>query len=165
MSVDGLIATTNRVADEDSEWSDSAFAGWCGYCTAANNVIVGRKTYDELAEMDLSDLLFPEHRVVVSSRNLEPADQWMQFSTPGQAVAHLESRGVEDIIVGGGHDLALACLTQGLIDEIVLDIQPILFGYGTPLLGESERSIELELIDSARLDQDAIRLHYKIRGR
>jgi dihydrofolate reductase len=89
----------------------------------------------------------------------------MQFSTPGQAVAHLESRGVEDIIVGGGHDLALACLTQGLIDEIVLDIQPILFGYGTPLLGESERSVELELIDSARLDQDAIRLHYKIRGR
>ena len=165
MSVDGLIATTNRVAEEDSEWSDSAFAGWCGYCTAANNVIVGRKTYEELVEMDVSDLLYPGHRIVVSTQNLDPADEWLQFPTPGQAVEYLQSRGLQDVIVGGGHDIGLACIKAGLIDEIVLDVQPILFGHGTPLLGESERSLELDLIGSQGLDQGAIRLHYRIRGR
>ena len=163
ISADGLIATSNRVADEASEWSASAFAGWCGYCTASNNLIVGRKTYAELTEMDVADMLYPEHKVVVSSRDLQLADQWVQCSTPGQAVAYLESRNLADIIVGGGHELAVACMTEGLIEEIVLDLQPILFGNGTPLLGEFERSIELDLIDSESLEHGAIRLHYRIR--
>lgn len=165
MSVDGIIATSNRVADEDSEWSESTFARWCGYCTASNNVIVGRKTYEELTEMDVADILYPEHGVVVSSRKLKLADRWVQFSTPRQAVEYLKSRNLEDVIVGGGHDLALACVTEGLIEEFVFDIQPTLFGYGTPLLGELEKSIELELVDSERLDHDAIRVHYKIGGK
>ena len=165
MSVDGLIATSNRVADEDSEWSDSAFTQWCGYCTAANNVIVGRKTYEELAEIDIADIFHPAHRVVVSSQNLQLADQWEQFPTPARAVEYLETCDLEDIIVGGGHDLGLACISDGLIEELVLDIQPILFGYGTPLLGELERSIELEPIGSESLDGDAIRLRYRFPGR
>jgi riboflavin biosynthesis pyrimidine reductase len=115
--------------------------------------------------MDVEDILFPEHRIVVSSRKLELADHWMRFSTPAQAVEHLKSCNLESVIVGGGHDLALACVTAGLIEEIVLDLQPTLFGYGTPLLGELEKSIELELIDSERLDRDAIRVHYRIRGK
>jgi dihydrofolate reductase len=80
ISVDGLISTSNRVSNESSEWSDSAWAAWCGHSTASNNLIVGRETYSELTQIDVSDILNPDHKVVVSSQNLELADTWVQCS-------------------------------------------------------------------------------------
>ena len=162
ISVDGLIATSNRVSNESSEWSDSAWAAWCGHCTASNNLIVGRETYSELTQIDVSDILNPDHKVVVSSQNLELADTWVQCSNPKQAVEYLTSCNVENIIVGGGRQLGLAFVKAGLIDEIVLDVQPLLFGNGTQLLGELDRCIQLELKNCEMLGQGAIRVHYKI---
>jgi dihydrofolate reductase len=162
ISADGLIATLNRVSDEDSEWSESAWKCWCDHCTTSNNLIVGRKTYTELTQIDASDILHPDHKVVVSSRDLDLADTWVQFPSPKQAVDYLKSCGIENVIVGGGRQLGLAFVKDGLIDEIVLDIQPILFGSGTPLLGELDRCIQLELVNNEKLGHGAIRVHYKL---
>ena len=161
-SADGLIATSNRVSNEDSEWSDEAWECWCTRCTKFNNVIVGRKTYTELTTFDVSDVLHPEHKIVVSSQDLDLAESWVQFSSPKQAVDYLKSCDIGNIIVGGGRQIALAFLKDGLIDDIVLDVQPILFGNGTPLLGELDRCVKLELVDSERLEHGATRIHYKI---
>lgn len=162
ISLDGLIATSNRVANEISEWSDSAWTGWCGRCTASGNLIVGRQTYSELMQIDASDILDPQHKVVVSSQNLELADTWVQCSNPEQAVEYLTSCNVDNIIVGGGRQLGLAFVKAGLIDEIVLDVQPILFGNGTQLLGELDSCIQLELKNCEMLGHGAIRVHYKL---
>lgn len=162
ISADGLIATSNRVSNESSEWSDSAWACWCGHCTASNNLIVGRKTYTELTQIDVSDILCPDHKVVVSSQDLDLADTWVQFPNPKQAVDYLKSCDIENIIVGGGRQLGLAFVQAGLIDEVVLDVQPILFGKGTQLLGELDRCIQLELVNSEKLGHGAVRVHYKL---
>ena len=139
ISVDGLIATSNRVSNEISEWSDSAWASWCGHCTVSNNLVVGRETYTELTQIDVSDIL-----------------------NPNQAVEYLVSCNVENIIVGGGRQLGLAFVNAGLIDELVLDVQPILFGNGTQLLGELDNSIQLELKHCEMLGHGAIRVQYKL---
>ena len=162
ISVDGLIATSNRVSNEISEWSDSAWASWCGHCTVSNNLVVGRDTYTELTQIDVLDILNPDHKVVVSSQNLELVDTWVQCSNPNQAVEYLASCNVENIIVGGGRQLGLAFVNAGLIDELVLDVQPILFGNGTQLLGELDNSIQLELKHCEMLGHGAIKVQYKL---
>ena len=163
ISADGLIATPNRVSNESSEWSEEAWASWCGHCTASNNLIIGRETYTEItAQFDVSDILNPDHKVVVSSQDLELADKWVQCSNPKQAIEYLASCNVENIIVGGGRQLGLAFVKAGLIDEIVLDVQPILFGNGTQLLGELDNCIQLELKNCEMLGHGAIRVHYKL---
>ena len=162
ISADGLIATPNRVSNEESEWSESAWECWCSHCTTSNNLIVGRKTYAELIEDDVSDSLYPEHKVVISSQTLDLADTWVQLSSPKQAIEHLNSCNVENIIVGGGRQIGLAFVRDGLIDEIVLDIQPILFGNGTPLLGELNKCIQLELLNIETLAHGAIKVRYKL---
>ena len=161
LSVDGFIATSNRIANEESEWSDTAWAGWCGYCTAANNLIVGRETYSELAGLDVSDILHPEHKIVISSQNLSPQEGWAHFSNPKDAVAYLETKEIERAIVGGGRQVGLAFLNEGLIDEIILDVQPVLFGYGTPLIGELENSMPLEFVGTSDIGNGAYRVEYK----
>ena len=162
ISVDGLIATSNRITDEESEWPDSAWENWCGYCTSANNVIVGRKTYSELVEDDVSDILYPEHKAVISSQALDLAEKWNQFSSPKLAVDYLTSCNVENIIVGGGRQIALAFVKEGLVDEITLDVQPLLFGNGTSLLGELDSCIQLELISIEPFENGATKVRYRL---
>ena len=111
---------------------------------------------------DFSEILYPEYKVVISSQDLDLADSWLHFRNPRQAVDYLESRNLENIVVGGGRDLGLAFLRENLIDEIVLDVQPVLFGTGTHLLGELEKPIQLQLISKIDLGHDAIRIHYRI---
>ena len=113
-------------------------------------------------EDDVSDILYPEHKVVVSSQPLDLADTWVQVSSPKQAIDYLNSCNVENIIVGGGRQTGLAFINEGLIDDVLLDIQPILFGNGTPLLGELEKCIQLELVNIEKLADGAFKVHYRI---
>ena len=107
-------------------------------------------------------MLYLDHKVVISSRNMDLADSWLQFSTPIQAVDYLKSRDIENIIVGGGRQLGLKFIEDGLIDEIILDVYPILFGNGTGLLDGLDKCIQLDLVTSENLGDGAIRNHYKL---
>jgi dihydrofolate reductase len=111
---------------------------------------------------DFSEVLYPEHKVVISSQELGLAEGWVQFQTPGEAIKYLKSCDVKNIVVGGGRDLGTAFISDKLIDEVVLDVQPVCFGTGVSLLGELENPIQLELISRKDLGHDAIRMHYKI---
>lgn len=162
LSADGLIATTNRLPGAEWEWEGVPWERWCHYCNDANNLIVGRKTYTELTEFDISDVLHPDHKIVISSQELDLVESWLQFSSPKEAVDYLYSREIENIIVGGGRQLGLTFVEDGLVDEIVLDVYPILFGNGTVLLGGLDGCIQLELISSEDLGGGAIRNRYKM---
>jgi dihydrofolate reductase len=106
--------------------------------------------------------LYPEHKIVISSKALDLAETWVQFSSPKQAINHLRDCNVENIIVGGGRQIGLAFVREGLIDEVVLDIQPTLFGNGIPLLGELDKCIQLELVRIETLEHGAIKVRYKL---
>ena len=162
LSADGLIETTNRLPGLESEWEGVPWERWCQFCNDSNNLIVGRNTYTELIEFDLSEELYLEHKVVVSSRNLDLESSWIQFLTPKQAVDYLNTRDIRNIIVGGGRQLALAFIEEELIDEIILDVYPILFGNGTALLGGLDKCIQLDLVTSENLGDGTIRNHYKL---
>ena len=158
VSLDGFIATS----DGTSAWPDGAWADFCGYCTKSNNLIIGRVTYSSLVQLDLSENLYPEYKIVISSRELALAEGWKQFQTPREAIEFLKLCNVENIVVGGGREIATAFLREGLIDGIVLDVQPVCFGTGVSLLGKLHKPIQLELISRKELGHDAIRMQYKI---
>ena len=162
LSADGLIATTNRLPGLEWEWEGVPWERWVQYCNESNNFIVGRNTYSELIESDLSEVLHLDYKIVISSREMDLADSWLQFSKPNQAVDYLKSCNIENIIVGGGRQLGLTFIEDNLIDEIILDIYPILFGNGTALLGGLDKCIQLDLLSSKSLGGGAIRNHYKI---
>ena len=147
LSADGLIASPNRLPGLEWEWEGVPWERWCQYCNESNNLIVGRNTYSELIESDLSDELYLDHKVVISSRDMDLAESWLQFSKPKQAV---------------DYQLGLTFIEDGLIDEIILDVYPILFGNGTALLGGLDRCIQLNLLNSENLGDGAIRNHYKL---
>jgi len=159
VSLDGFITTS----DGSSAWPEGAWQDWCEFCTSADNLVLGRVSYSGLIKHDFSDLLRPNQKVVISSQEVDTSQSdWTHVRTPEEAIKHMKACDIANMVVGGGRQVANAFLTAGLIDEIVLDVQPVVFGAGVPLLGRLEKPIELELLEDKPLDHDAIRLRYRV---
>lgn len=50
----------------------------------------------------------------------------------------------------------------GLIDEVILDVEPVALGDGIPLFGGKNFQRRLELIESTRLSPHEVQLHYRV---
>ena len=55
----------------------------------------------------------------------------------------LDAAGGEDVAIGGGAETIQQCLRAGLVDELLLNLVPVLLGAGTRLF-ESVEGVELE---------------------
>jgi len=58
--------------------------------------------------------------------------------------------------------LAKPLLEAGLIDEITLNIHPVLLGSGVPLFHGLNRQIDLELLGGKRLQNGCIYARYRL---
>src|SRR3989344_425600 len=82
---------------------------------------------------------------------------------PEEFVYHLESRGCKKLLVAGGSQMITDFLKAELVDEFYLTIEPLIFGYGTPLLVHEELDIKLKLLSQKTLNsQGTLLLIYKI---
>lgn len=58
--------------------------------------------------------------------------------------------------------LNTAFIEQNLVDEIFLDIEPIILGHGIPLFRNGQFETTLKLLGQSNLSADEIQLHYKV---
>ncbi len=75
-------------------------------------------------------------------------------------VARLENEGVTHLAVCGGASVYSQFLQSGLVNELFLTVEPVLFGEGIPLVSGIGR-IDLKLIESRPLGQ-GILMHFTI---
>ena len=69
--------------------------------------------------------------------------------------------GYESAILGGGCYLNSLFLRKKLIDEIILTIEPRLFGSGLSLFGDNV-NVNLELLEAKKINSQSVMLRYKI---
>ncbi|MCB1800569.1 MAG: dihydrofolate reductase family protein [Gammaproteobacteria bacterium] len=159
VSIDGLIADTNRIPN----FPQGAWEDWCALVNAADNVIAGRSSFEQLQDDAMASVLHPQHRIVLSSRDIDPGDSgWQHARSPKEALAMLESVGVDEAIIGGGRAVAHSFMRDGLVDEVVIDLQPVAFGTGVPMFGDAMDPAHLELLDSHALNDNVLRLRYRV---
>jgi riboflavin biosynthesis pyrimidine reductase len=87
---------------------------------------------------------------------------WQHAKSPSEALEILRNKGVEEAIIGGGRAVACSFMRQQLVDNLVIDLQPVAFGVGTPVFGDDVGTPQLKLLDSSSLNDDAIRLRYQV---
>ena len=159
VSIDGLIANKDGIP----LFPDGAWEDWCSFVNNADNVVAGRNSYEQLKDDDMASALRPTHKVVLSSRDIELGDStWQQAKSPAEALQILEKVGVDEAIIGGGRAVAHAFMREQLVDNIIIDLQPVAFGSGTPVFGDVLEMAQLKLIESHPLNEDAIRLRYQV---
>jgi len=78
-------------------------------------------------------------------------------------VSELKKREGKGIVVFGGGELAKSLFEADLIDEVVLNIHPVLLGSGIPLFHEMKQQIDLELVECKVLKGGYLAVTYRVK--
>ncbi len=159
MSADGFIANTDGIP----LFPQHAWEDWCALVNKVGNVIAGRSTVEQLKDDEMSSLLAPEHKIVLSSQDNGLSESgWQIAGSPADALEMLRRAGVPEAIIGGGRAVYHSFMRARLVDTITIDLQPVVFGGGVPVFGEVLDPTQLKLLDTRPLNGDAIRLRYQV---
>jgi dihydrofolate reductase len=131
-------------------------------------VLIGRRTFDVGVGL-WGDTPFPVPTFVLTSRAHEPmpmASATFTFVTDGVGEAVRQARaaaGDRNVLVMGGAGVAQACLRAGLVDEIQLQVVPVLLGSGVRLF-DRHATGPVELIRVRLVESPAVtHLRYRVR--
>jgi len=157
-SLDNFIARKDGGFDW-LHWSKEVAQISAKFMKTVDTLLIGRKTYDGMLRYGQTsypgaqNYVFTRSKKTVAAlkKNLatKKADQNVDVISEDVArfVRKLKRKKGKGIVVFGGGELAKSLFEAGLIDEIVLNIHPVLLGSGIPLFHEMKQQIDLELLD------------------
>ncbi|OUL32162.1 dihydrofolate reductase family protein [Nostoc sp. 106C] len=128
-------------------------------------VLMGRKTYEFGFQFGVTNP-YPLMKQYVLSRTMETSpDPNVELVSENiiDFVRELKTGTGKDIYLCGGAYLATTLLTENLINEIILKVNPVVFGSGIPLFSEAIKQTDLELIDSKIYKTGVILLTYRVK--
>ena len=164
----GANTLDNYVAGKDDsiDWirhSKEANEHLAEYWKRIDTQILGRRTY-EVAMKSGGEAMLSSVKTYVCSRTLKeiPGKKIELASDAVSLVKRLKSEAGKDIIVMGGSEIGKSLFEAGLIDELGVNIHPVLLGSGIPLFGTLSRRIDLELRGCKPLKNGCVILTYDV---
>jgi dihydrofolate reductase len=144
VSLDGFIAGPGEALDW-LVWSEDAAAVAGDLWQDADAILMGRRTYDFALKSGGGGDDPGGITTYVFSRTLAAAPPGAELVADDAAtfVRKLKAAAGGKIILMGGGLLAGALAEAGLIDEVVLNIHPVILGGGTPVFGHIRSKVAL----------------------
>jgi len=161
MTLDGRIA---KNSGQNADWTTKADKKTFIAETKKHGVIImGDTTFNTIGRPLPGRLNFilsfqPEKY----ADKIKPNELEFFKGEPAEIINHLAARGYESAILGGGARTNAAFLKAGLVDEILITIEPKLFGVGLNFTEGEDLNYDLELIESKEIGDHAVQLRYKI---
>ena len=125
--------------------------------------VIGRNTFNVASKSDY----FPvgDLNVVVTKHRIKLQKNWENVivtdKKPKEIIKIIESKGYKSAMVAGGK-LATSFLKEGLVNELYINIEPVVFGKGIPIFADENFEKTLELLQVKKFSKNEIRLHYKV---
>ncbi len=158
-SLDGYIARAGGGLD----WLDPFHGeehGYGDFFAGVDALVIGRGTYDTV-------LAFPEwpygsKRVIVcTARPASPRHgEEIWSGKPGALAERLGREGVRRVYLDGGA-LISSFLREGLVDELTINLIPIILGSGIPLFTSGLPEIPLRLVESKSYPSGLVQMKYR----
>lgn len=145
------------------QWNDEVASITGELWKTLDTVIMGRKTYE--AGLRMGTTSYPGVKTYVFSRTLKGLDENVEIirDDASEFVADLKREPGKGICVMGGGELARSLFEAGLIDEVGLNIHPVLLGSGIPFFHPMSRQMDFELIENRTLKNGCVYLLYRIK--
>jgi dihydrofolate reductase len=164
-SLDGFLAGR----DGDIDWIHHSKdvegvmrASWAN----TDTILLGRKTWDFAKAMGKGgDMPGVKVKSYVFSRTLTSIpdrDAELVTSDAGEFVRRLKAQPGKDIIVMSGGNFATSLLRAGVVDEVGLNIHPVLLGSGVPAFLDPGTRTTLELTECRQLDGGCVLVTYRV---
>ena len=133
-----------------------------------DTVLLGRKTYDAAmrhSEPESEEQLYAGKKSYILSRKLPagPAGPVEVANDAVKLVRRLQRTAGKEICVMGGGELAKALFEAQLIDEVVVNIHPVLLGSGVPLFHAMQLQIDLRLLENRTFKNGCVLLAYAVK--
>ncbi|HXP23994.1 MAG TPA: dihydrofolate reductase family protein [Candidatus Sulfotelmatobacter sp.] len=175
VSLDGFLAGTDGALDW-LHFSKDVQQIMQDYWKDVDTILMGRKTYEVSAAQARPAGKKaksaknragkePAMRTYVFSRTLKAVDEPGVELVKTDAVAFvrdLKQRRGKNICLMGGGELAQALLAADLVDQIGLNIHPILLGSGIPTFRELGRRLKLTLKECRQIEGGCILANYEV---
>jgi dihydrofolate reductase len=164
VTVDGFIARHDGSFDYFPEHGDH-IADYLEALESYGAVLMGRKTYEVGLKAGITDP-YPHMKSFVFSRTLKKSPNprvEIVAGNPATFVRQLKEQSGKDIYMCGGGNLAAQLFRQGLIEELILKVNPVVLGWGTPLIASLGKHIDLELLDTKVYTSGVVRLAYRVK--
>ncbi len=129
-------------------------------------VLMGRKTY-EVGLREGRTSPYPTLDQYVFSRTMDgspDAAVALVSESALDVVAELKQESGRAIWICGGSGLATTLFEAGLVDELIIKLNPVVFGAGIPLLGKSLDAQPLDLVKSSAYPSGHVLLNYTVRN-
>ena len=183
-SLDGLITGPDGAIDW-LHFSRDVQDVMATYWATVDTVLMGRKTWEfaqsmqggkdapadggaDAVEAAGGERSVPSgHTTYVFSRTLERVKGRRTHLVRDDAatfVRDMKARPGGDICLMGGGELASSLLDAGVVDEVSLNIHPVLLGAGIPMFAPVARRVGLELAECRTLDGGCVLANYRVRA-
>lgn len=176
VSLDGFIEDEHG----NIEWSvsdDEVFAFWTDFQRSIGTYIYGRRLYESMVYWETASVkkgdqsgeirefaeIWRGAEKIVYSRILQKpasARTRIEHEFNPEAIRRLKESSDADITIGGP-ELAAKAMSEGLVDECHLLVNPIVLGKGKRALPES-LTMRLELLGIRRFQCGVVQLHYRM---
>jgi dihydrofolate reductase len=159
ISLDGFIAKLD--GDSYSWVNPNDEARYQDVVERCGCVLVGRKTYEEY----IDDFKAYKSVTVYVCTNSHPKDkESVKYISgdPQELLKTIEQDGFSEVVICGGGEINGLFASAGLVDEIVVSMQPVVLGEGIPLFGSFKPSLKLELISGNEDIKGVTQNHYKV---
>ena len=156
MTVDGKIAKDKtQFADWTSREDKKLFVEISKRCGA---LMMGENTFKTFPS-PLKERL----NVVFTEDTEQAAIPGVKFVSgePKLVLEELEKMGYSEVLLGGGSYLNSLFLERNLINEIILTIEPKIFGSGLSLFNR-DLEANLKLIEYRALNENTLMVHYQV---
>ena len=127
--------------------------------------LMGRRTYEFGLQFGVTNP-YPWMKQYVFSRTMERSpDPEVELISEHiiDVVRELKKQSGKDIYLCGGAELAATLFAGDLIDEIILKLNPVVFGSGIPLFAGAIQQTALELTDSKVYKNSVLLLNYRVK--
>lgn len=154
-TIDGFLAEGEHVTD---------------YLESLRNdydtVLMGRRTYEFGFQFGVTNP-YPWMKQYVLSRTMKRSpDPNVELVSQNiiDFVRGLKEAAGKAIYLCGGADLAGRLIAEGMVDEIILKLNPVAFGSGIPLFSGAVKQIDMELTGSKVYASGVVLLNYRVKS-
>lgn len=176
VSLDGYIVGP----DGGFDWTapdEDVFRFWIDDIRRVGVHLMGRRLYETMlywetaeqeqtlddAELEWAALWKALPKVVFSSSlSAVKGNARLASGSPAEEIERLRADPGEGDIAIGGATLAAAVAAVGLVDEFRTMVHPVLVGGGIPFFPQSERRVDLELVETRTFNSRFVYLRYRV---
>lgn len=162
ISIDGYIATQDQQTDWVSETDWNQFNRLIKQKRA---IVMGSTTYEASEDAfpyncELNIVMTSQEKLLNMNKN---PNAIFTNQSPQKVVQMVKAKGFKELLVIGGGKVNASFLKAGLVNEVIIDIHPIILGSGVKLFETDNLNIKLKKIETVEMNEGLVTVKYKIK--